>query len=523
MTDGISSSERSARPLDRPHRGCKRVSAAARVRPEANGGVTTTLAANPSGTGAEVANAPEVPLPPLTPHGAHPRIALTTERLARLKKLAQSKAPAWASLERTCADATSKTIPSGYEAWDWSLAALSCGIVHRTTGDATAGRTGVTYLRALLDDKTKVGDGEGGDTVIRHDSGYPIRTRGSSAPSPTTGCIDAPGMTLEPGRAPSTGSSRGPTGTRARATCATSRSPTTTPATSAPWPWPARPSRATTRAGPSCGARSACSCATSRRRSSASRAGSGPRAGSTGPAPPSLALYAVTEHVTPPWPAQILPYRTHALQPDGVHVYDNGDWSEKPAVANAAELDAVALAASGDASPRPLAAPGRRARSRRRRRARGRSLRLAGRAGRRSRRPRPRRGRSAARRDELPRDRHRRCSRAPRVERRGVVGVPERAPFRRSPAPRSRALRRHARRRRALDRPQRVRLRLVARSQHAADRRSERGHAVRPQPGPRATGSKLLRFDDGGTYVHALGDFTSAYEPPRFADDGSAP
>lgn len=498
------------------------------VRPDTNeavtggaGGETTTLAA---GTGAPSASAAPAPLPPLAPLGAHPRIALTPERIARLKKLAKTKAPSWIALERTCNEAGSKKIPSGYEAWDWSLAALSCAMVHRTTGDQGAGRTGVTYLTALFDDKLKVGDGEGGDTVIRHDSGYPIRTRGFLGAVACDWLHDAPGMTPELrkraldrlvawvdwygregymrdkpianyyagyfGAVAMAGAAfegDDPRGAELRKRAQRMFVREITPAfqqrlEGGQWPesW---------------------------------QYGAGPAV--------TLALYTVTERVTLPWLAQVLPYRVHALQPDGVHLYDNGDWSEKPAVANAAELDAVALAFDG--------ASGKNASLARQARA------LAAKAARKKDDP---FGWLSALVDDP--DAPVRPEDDPRRDRTSYLAAGTGTLFARTAwtpdavwlafqsGP-------HFSDHQHLDQGHFAVTRgadalLIDPSAYGSG--SSLGHNTlliddgkeglpyAPNQVPERVGSKLLRFDDDGAFVHVLGDFTSAYEPPRFADDG---
>jgi hypothetical protein len=306
---------------------------------------TATTNAGAAPKGAALPNVPEVPLPALASLGKHPRIALGPDRIARLKKLKEQNSPVWARVARTCSDASSKKIQSGYEAWDWTLATLSCALVHQTNGDADAARTALMYFRALFDDKLKVGDGEGGDQAIKHDSGYSIRTRGFLGAVAYDWLHDAPGMTSDLkkravdrisawiewygkegymrdkpianyyagyfGTVAMAGAAMegdDPRGARLRQQAQRMFVREVTPAfqrlDGGQWPesW---------------------------------QYGAGPAV--------TMALYAVTEKVTLPWLSQILAYRTHALQPDGVHIYDNGDWSEKPAVAFAAELDAVAL------------------------------------------------------------------------------------------------------------------------------------------------------------------------------------
>ncbi|MGH7272230.1 MAG: hypothetical protein ACREJ3_17510, partial [Polyangiaceae bacterium] len=56
-------------------------------------------------------------------------------------------------------------------------------------------RAALKYFRAILDDQYRVGDGAGGDLVVRHDDGYSIRTRGCFGAIAYDWLHDAPGMT----------------------------------------------------------------------------------------------------------------------------------------------------------------------------------------------------------------------------------------------------------------------------------------------------------------------------------------
>jgi hypothetical protein len=131
------------------------------------------------------------------PYGPHPRILATADRIAVLKRLRGAGAPSWRTLQSKCDDDVRETIPSGYEAWDWVSATLDLSLCHRVTGRAAYSRAALTYFRALLDDHVRVGDGAGGDAVIHHDDGYSIRTRGCFGAIAYDWLHDLPGMTPE--------------------------------------------------------------------------------------------------------------------------------------------------------------------------------------------------------------------------------------------------------------------------------------------------------------------------------------
>jgi hypothetical protein len=127
--------------------------------------------------------------------GPHPRILLTTDRLAAVRGLRDAGAPSWRSLQERCDEDVRTRIASGYQAWDWANAALDLALCHQVTRRADYARAGVEYLHALLDDEEKVGDHAGGDDVVHHDSGYGIRTRGCFGAVAYDWLHDTPAMT----------------------------------------------------------------------------------------------------------------------------------------------------------------------------------------------------------------------------------------------------------------------------------------------------------------------------------------
>jgi hypothetical protein len=131
------------------------------------------------------------------PHGPHRRILLTPDRLAAVRGLRDAGAPSWRKLAARCDDDARETIDSGYEAWDWANAALDLALCHAVTARPEHASAALRYFKALLDDRYKVGDGGGGDAVVHHDDGYSIRTRGCFGAIAYDWLHDAPGMTPE--------------------------------------------------------------------------------------------------------------------------------------------------------------------------------------------------------------------------------------------------------------------------------------------------------------------------------------
>ncbi|HZS41724.1 MAG TPA: heparinase II/III family protein [Polyangia bacterium] len=144
----------------------------------------------------------EQPLHPVAveahePRAAHPRILLDDAALARLRRSAHARTPAWLALAADCDEQLAKPIRSGYEAFDWADAVADLALCWRATGDRKFSDGATRYLRALLDDREQVGDGHGGDLVVRHDDGYGIRSFGAFAALGYDWLWDAPSMTPE--------------------------------------------------------------------------------------------------------------------------------------------------------------------------------------------------------------------------------------------------------------------------------------------------------------------------------------
>ena len=88
-------------------------------------------------------------------------------------------------------------IAAGYQAFDWGDAMAELALCWHATGTDAYAKRSLHYLDALLDDRYKVGDGQGGRDVVRHDSGYGIRTFALYAALGYDWLRHAPGMTPE--------------------------------------------------------------------------------------------------------------------------------------------------------------------------------------------------------------------------------------------------------------------------------------------------------------------------------------
>jgi hypothetical protein len=122
---------------------------------------------------------------------------LDADRLAAARGLRDAGATAWRKLVARCDDDARDTIGAGYEAWDWANAALDLALCHALTRRPDYARAALVYFRALLDDRYRVGDGAGGNDVVHHDNGYGIRSRGCFGAIAYDWLHDVAGMTPE--------------------------------------------------------------------------------------------------------------------------------------------------------------------------------------------------------------------------------------------------------------------------------------------------------------------------------------
>jgi MYXO-CTERM domain-containing protein len=112
------------------------------------------------------------------PSGAHPRIFLTPTTKAAMKTKSADSSSQAARVIARCDDVGNRPgeyTSAVYQGEVWAYAAASCGLAWQLTGNASHAAAGLRMLNALLDDYNNVGDGGGGDDVVRHDTGYAMR------------------------------------------------------------------------------------------------------------------------------------------------------------------------------------------------------------------------------------------------------------------------------------------------------------------------------------------------------------
>jgi hypothetical protein len=134
------------------------------------------------------------------PTGAHPRIWLDAATRSGIQ--AQAADPAGAVARGATRCAAARANPSSYSVGGWQgfefLTTLSgCLTSWVATNNAADLGTAIKYWNVLLDDYQTVGDGQGGDTVVTHDTGYAMRTFAPFSALAYDWLHDAPGVSEE--------------------------------------------------------------------------------------------------------------------------------------------------------------------------------------------------------------------------------------------------------------------------------------------------------------------------------------
>jgi hypothetical protein len=132
---------------------------------------------------------------PSPPRDAHPRLFLREDVVGALEaQLPDAKSGAARAVRLCDRLAANPDEYRGYSNWNWPVAASSCGLAYQLTRKAEHAAAGLKFLRAILDDRDTVGDGAGGDAIVRSDSGYFIRVYAPYAAFAYDWLHDAPGM-----------------------------------------------------------------------------------------------------------------------------------------------------------------------------------------------------------------------------------------------------------------------------------------------------------------------------------------
>ncbi|HEX7704534.1 MAG TPA: hypothetical protein VF403_27530, partial [Kofleriaceae bacterium] len=114
------------------------------------------------------------------PTGPHPRIVLDADlKAAWHAQAGLEHGPVIGSI-KLCANArdTHDHDAGVYRGSEWVKVLQACLVAWVATDNKDDATTAIRFMTALLDDQDKIGDGKGGDDIVRHDDGYPIRMVG---------------------------------------------------------------------------------------------------------------------------------------------------------------------------------------------------------------------------------------------------------------------------------------------------------------------------------------------------------
>jgi hypothetical protein len=132
------------------------------------------------------------------PSGPHPRIWLDpATRTGMQAQVNPTSEPMRRAMTR-CAQAhaqPSEYATGGWQGFEFVITLSSCLAVYAGTGGQDALTTAIKYWNVLLDDYQEVGDGQGGDSVVTHDTGYAMRTFAPYSALAYDWLHDAPGVT----------------------------------------------------------------------------------------------------------------------------------------------------------------------------------------------------------------------------------------------------------------------------------------------------------------------------------------
>ncbi len=131
------------------------------------------------------------------PTGAHPRLFLDPETVTALKAAAAVDGGPVAEAVAMCDDVIARPAEyaaGGYQGFNFADSLQACLIAYVVRGNPADAATAVKYWKALLDDYVTIGDGAGGDEVVRHDGGYAMRVFGPNAAIAYDWLHDAPGV-----------------------------------------------------------------------------------------------------------------------------------------------------------------------------------------------------------------------------------------------------------------------------------------------------------------------------------------
>ncbi|HEY4179915.1 MAG TPA: hypothetical protein VGM90_23900 [Kofleriaceae bacterium] len=116
---------------------------------------------------------------PPEPTGAHPRMLVDADVVKTWKALAKLDSGPVIGAIKLCDDGSSKEHDRAvYMGSEWSRVLQACLVAYVATDKPEYAKTAIKFFTALIDDVDRIGDGGGGDTAARRDSGYALRNLG---------------------------------------------------------------------------------------------------------------------------------------------------------------------------------------------------------------------------------------------------------------------------------------------------------------------------------------------------------
>src|SRR3954469_12389160 len=117
---------------------------------------------------------------PPEPKGPHPRLILDAGIKAAWHEQAKAEHGPVVGAIKLCAHArdTREHDNGIYRGSEWVKIVQACLVSWAATDSKDDAATAIKFATALLDDQDKLGDGKGGDDIVKHDDGYPIRMIG---------------------------------------------------------------------------------------------------------------------------------------------------------------------------------------------------------------------------------------------------------------------------------------------------------------------------------------------------------
>lgn len=133
---------------------------------------------------------------PRPPSGPHPRMLLDAKVREAWKQLATARrGPVHGAIALCTSGQGPDHDRALYQGSEWSRLLQACLVAWAATERPEHAETAIKFFTALLDDRDRIGDRQGGETSARRDSGYALRNLGPYTALAYDWLHDVPGMT----------------------------------------------------------------------------------------------------------------------------------------------------------------------------------------------------------------------------------------------------------------------------------------------------------------------------------------